>query len=452
MARAMREPALMAALHSDAVASVLANKALAQKFADPAFVKALHDPAISSALRSEAAARAFSADAVRKVVTSDAMRQAVSSGLLGRALSSEAMTRALNNDVFATRHVVAEVRRRARQLVLTTAGRGQTPACHRRQTPHTTHGTLISCWHPCEVGSRRHSRCSVSYLRFPPSPNSASSPCRACNSCISIRCRPFSCRTPRERFSTRSHFRPGLFDFHPKKPVLLLLTDISDSGNAAASTVPRDVVTVEIAPLSFAFETISGNERMNILMNHELVHIATMDQATGPDRFFRSLFGGKVVPVPEQPESILYFLLTSPRVASPRWYHEGIAVFVDTWMSGGLGRAQSGYDEMVFRSMVRDNTPFFDPLGLVSAGTQIDFQTQVNSYLYGTRFMTWLGRHYSPEKVIEWVSRRDGSRAYYAAQFKHVFGDSARTGMGSMGPRGARVPAGQPRTDSHNSR
>jgi hypothetical protein len=217
-------------------------------------------------------------------------------------------------------------------------------------------------------------------------------------------------------------FQARLFDFHPKKPVLLLLTDISDSGNAAASTVPRDVVTVEIAPLSFAFETISGNERMNILMNHELVHIATMDQATGPDRFFRSLFGGKVVPVPEQPESILYFLLTSPRVASPRWYHEGIAVFVDTWMSGGLGRAQSGYDEMVFRSMVRDNTPFFDPLGLVSAGTQIDFQTQVNSYLYGTRFMTWLGRHYSPEKVIEWVSRRDGSRAYYAAQFKHVFG------------------------------
>jgi hypothetical protein len=219
-------------------------------------------------------------------------------------------------------------------------------------------------------------------------------------------------------------FQRRLFDFHPKDPVMLLLTDISDTGNAGASVVPRDVVTVEIAPLNFAFETIAGNERMNILMNHELVHIATMDQAAGSDRFFRSLFGGKVAPVPEHPESILYFLLTTPRVASPRWYHEGIAVFVDTWMSAGLGRAQSGYDEMVFRSMVRDETPFYDPLGLVSEGTQIDFQVQVNSYLYGTRFMTWLGRHYSPEKVIEWVSRREGSRAYYATQFKHVFGTS----------------------------
>ncbi len=219
-------------------------------------------------------------------------------------------------------------------------------------------------------------------------------------------------------------FQRRLFDFHPKDPVMLLLTDISDSGNAGASVVPRNVVTVEIAPLNFAFETIAGNDRMNILMNHELVHIATMDQAAGPDRFFRKLFGGKVVPVPDHPESILYFLLTTPRVASPRWYHEGIAVFVDTWMSGGLGRAQSGYDEMVFRSMVRDNTPFYDPLGLVSEGTQIDFQVQVNSYLYGTRFMTWLARRYSPERLIEWVSRRKGSRGYYATQFKQVFGTS----------------------------
>ena len=137
-----------------------------------------------------------------------------------------------------------------------------------------------------------------------------------------------------------------------------------------------------------------------------------MDQAARPDRRFRRLFGGKVAPVHEQPESILYFFLTTPRVAAPRWYHEGIAVFVDTWMAGGLGRAQGGYDEMVFRSMVRDDTPFYDPLGLVSEGTRIDFQVEVNSYLYGTRFMTWLARRYSPGQLIDWVSRRDGSRGY----------------------------------------
>ena len=219
-------------------------------------------------------------------------------------------------------------------------------------------------------------------------------------------------------------FQRRVFGLDTKKPINVLLTDFQDGGNAGATVVPYDAVTVQIAPLSFAFETIAGNDRMNIIMNHELVHVATMDQAAGSDRFFRRLFGGKVSPVHQQPESIGYFFLTTPRVAAPRWFHEGIAVFVDTWMAGGLGRAQGGYDEMVFRSMVRDGTPFYDPLGLVSEGTRIDFQVEVNSYLYGTRFMTWLARRYSPEKLIEWVSRHDGSRAYYSSQFSQVFGTS----------------------------
>lgn len=216
-------------------------------------------------------------------------------------------------------------------------------------------------------------------------------------------------------------FQKRLFGFDPKEDVTVLLLDLSDSGNAGASSVPANLVSVQIAPLGFSFETLAANERMNTIMNHELVHVATMDQAAGSDRVFRRLFGGKVLPIAEQPESILYFYLTSPRVAAPRWFHEGIAVFVDTWMAGGLGRVQSGYDEMVFRAMVRDNAPFYNPLGLVSKGTDVDFQLEINSYLYGARFMTWLARRYSPEKLIEWTARREGSRAYYATQFRQVF-------------------------------
>ena len=223
-------------------------------------------------------------------------------------------------------------------------------------------------------------------------------------------------------------FQKDLFKFTPTDRITLLLADFSDAGNAAAGAVPRNVVAIQIAPLTFAFETMAANERMTTLMNHELVHVITMDQAVGADRAFRRLFGGKVAPVPEHPESILYWYLTAPRVAAPRWYHEGIAVFVDTWMAGGMGRAQGGYDEMVFRAMVKDDVPFYDPLGLVAEGTKIDFQVQANSYLYGTRFMTWLARRHTPEKLIEWVSRGDDSRGYYAAQFQKVFGVSLEEG------------------------
>src|SRR6476620_1664141 len=107
-------------------------------------------------------------------------------------------------------------------------------------------------------------------------------------------------------------FHEQLFGFTPSEEITVLLVDFEDSGNASATAVPRDVVNVQIAPLSFAFETIAGNDRMNIIMNHELVHVATMDQAAAPDRFFRRLFGGKVAPLHQQPESILYFFLTTP--------------------------------------------------------------------------------------------------------------------------------------------
>ena len=215
-----------------------------------------------------------------------------------------------------------------------------------------------------------------------------------------------------------------MFGWTPSEKVTVLLTDFSDSGNAGATSVPRNYVSVQMAPLSFAFETMAANERMNTIMNHELVHVATMDRAAGPDRAFRRLFAGKVTPVAEQPESILYMYLTSPRVAVPRWYLEGSAVFVDTWMAGGIGRAQSPYDEMVFRSMVRDGSRFYDPLGLVSEGVKIDFQLQINSYLYGTRFMTYLALTRSPEAVVRWLARSGDSRAYYSSQFARVFGVS----------------------------
>jgi hypothetical protein len=223
-------------------------------------------------------------------------------------------------------------------------------------------------------------------------------------------------------FVNSMRFQRKLFDYEPWEKPNVLLLDFSDSGNASAGAVPRNGVTIQLAPLSYAFEAMASNERMNTYMNHELVHVATMDRPGPGDRFFRRLFLGKVLPVAEQPESILYFYLTAPRVAVPRWYLEGSAVFVETWMAGGIGRAQGAYDEMVFRAMVRDGSRFYDPLGLVSEGTKIDFQTQANAYLYGTRFMTWLALEHSPEKLVEWLSRKDGSRAYFASQFRHVYG------------------------------
>jgi hypothetical protein len=147
-----------------------------------------------------------------------------------------------------------------------------------------------------------------------------------------------------------------------------------------------------------------------------------MDVWNERDAFWRRIFGGKPAPVQEQPLSILYNYLTTPRANAPRWQLEGSAVFMETWMAGGFGRAQGAYDEMVFRAMVRDDAHFYSPVGLESEGIFVDFQVGVNDYLYGTRFFSYLANTYTPEQVIQWLRRDPGSEAYYAAQFRHVFG------------------------------
>jgi len=212
------------------------------------------------------------------------------------------------------------------------------------------------------------------------------------------------------------------FAWTPWEKTTVWLKDFSDRGNAAARVIPTNSVSLEISPMSQIYETFSPGERFFTLMNHEMVHVATMDVWNEQDATWRKFFHGKPMPVQQHPESILYSYLAAPRTSVPRWYLEGSAVFMETWMAGGFGRAQGAYDEMVFRAMVRDNAKFYSPLGLESEGTFVDFQVGANDYLYGTRFFSYLALNYSPEKVLEWLKRGKDSEAYYSTQFKHVFG------------------------------
>jgi hypothetical protein len=182
------------------------------------------------------------------------------------------------------------------------------------------------------------------------------------------------------------------------------------------------LINVDVAPSYDPYETISPTDRFEAIAVHELAHLATTDRASPEDYRWRRFFLGKVAVDSSHPETLLYDYLTVPRGTSPRWYLEGSAVFMETWMMGGVGRAQGGYDEMVFRAMVQDSAKFYDPLGLVSKGTEIDFQTGANAYLYGGRFMDYLAYTYGPERLLAWYRRDAGSRRYYADQFQQVFG------------------------------
>lgn len=220
-------------------------------------------------------------------------------------------------------------------------------------------------------------------------------------------------------------FHQSCWNFqHPK--TFVLLTDFSDFGNGGAIVTPRNQVFLGIEPYSFAFSIIPSSERFQWLFNHELTHVAMADKSNQTDNTWRKLMCGKVMRDEHYPITGLWSYLTVPRWYSPRWYHEGIACFMETWMSGGLGRAMGNYDEMYFRSIVAEKKPIYSLVGLDTEGTTIDFQVGANSYLYGTRFVTYLAQQYGIDRLKSFYSRTDDSKAFFGRQFKRVYDKPVR--------------------------
>lgn len=223
-------------------------------------------------------------------------------------------------------------------------------------------------------------------------------------------------------FENSIGFHMRMFDWTPTEKVTVILRDLEDYGYAGATSLPVNYLILGIEPYEQVYETSPTNERLNWVMSHELLHVVASDQAAPRDHFFRSLFQGKVMQAPEAPLSMVYSYLTSPRMYAPRWYHEGMAVFMETWMAGGYGRVLGGYDEMVFRTKVAEDGFFWDVVGLESEGTTADFQVGQVAYLYGTRFASYLVYEYGPEKLLQWLNRNEGSQANFGRQFKKVYG------------------------------
>jgi len=213
-----------------------------------------------------------------------------------------------------------------------------------------------------------------------------------------------------------------LFGYRPDGKVNLLLQDFSDVSNATAVATPWNRIFFEVSQPDEPYDSMSSAEYFPSVAAHETTHLVVNDSANAADLYFRRLFRGKVDVDAQHPESLLYYYLTTPRSTAPRWYQEGSAVFMETWRMGGTGRAQGGYDEMVFRSMVSEAIPFYDPLSLVSKGTEVDFRSGANAYLYGTRFMNYMALTYSPEQLLSWWHRAEGTKRYYADDFQRAFG------------------------------
>ena len=135
-----------------------------------------------------------------------------------------------------------------------------------------------------------------------------------------------------------------------------------------------------MAPLNMSYYINPSSERYSQLFKHEYTHIVMTDKYNRRDLNWRRFFGTKVDTDNSQPLSALWSYLSVPRWYSPRWYHEGIACFMETWLGGGVGRALGGYDEMYFRSIIDGGDKLYSVVGLETEGSTKDFQVGANAY------------------------------------------------------------------------
>jgi hypothetical protein len=222
-------------------------------------------------------------------------------------------------------------------------------------------------------------------------------------------------------FTNSFNFHKKIFNYKPKGKISVFVNDFSDFGNGGAVGIPFSFVMVGINPFDNIYENMPANERIQWLSSHELTHIIMSDKPGTSENFFRNIFSGKPLNDNTNPLTFAYSYLASSRWYSPRWFHEGIAIFMETFMNGGNGRILAGYDEMVFRTMVIDSAYFYRPVGLETEGSTIDFMVGANAYLYGTRFDNYLAGEYGVDKLLDFYTVSDSSKGFFASQFQKVY-------------------------------
>jgi len=217
-----------------------------------------------------------------------------------------------------------------------------------------------------------------------------------------------------------------IFNYHPTEKIILNTFDLYDYGFGESTSIPQNYIHIEIEPFEPGYESVPYNERFQWVINHELVHIFYNDQSNKAENALRSVIS-KVAPEQQQPLTIPFSLISNYNRYSPVWFQESIAVYLETWLGGGFGRLLGSFDEMFFRSLVYEKKEFIPLTELNSLIPNRSFLLDMDYYLYGARFASYLAVKYGSQKLLNWY--KNNSAPWYAdfvSSFNDEFGMSLK--------------------------
>ncbi len=174
----------------------------------------------------------------------------------------------------------------------------------------------------------------------------------------------------------REKSRPILeyFEYPPIDSIHFVLDPKASRANGSAQVFPYPLIHLNLFPPFGNSHLLTGEDWIQNLVLHELVHVVHMDQTRGLVKGLRRVFGNFAT------------LLTS---VNPRWFSEGIAVWAETEFSkGGRLRQELALFETHSRVLER------------SFCATIDCLDEPGQYPYGS-FPYWIGSLFLNEKEEE---------------------------------------------------
>lgn len=180
-------------------------------------------------------------------------------------------------------------------------------------------------------------------------------------------------------------------DWKPKSKTHVVLTDVTDTANGFAVSVPFNTIRLFVTAPQEGSSLENYDDWLRMLFTHELTHIVHIDKVGGLPWLMRGLFGS----------------IIDPNQIQPRWIVEGYATYQETQLSTA-GRGRSTFADMLIRAAVLEGE--FPPISR-AGGYQEQWPGGYVPYIFGVQFLQHLGDRYGHE-MLQDFTRRTGREPF----------------------------------------
>lgn len=168
-------------------------------------------------------------------------------------------------------------------------------------------------------------------------------------------------------------------NWQPEEKVEIGLTDQTDSANGLTSIIPYNQIQLYLTAPDDLSALGDVDDWYLTLLTHEYTHTLHIDQIRGLPALYNKLVGKSV----------------SPNQVQPRWFIEGLAVYMESSRTSG-GRLRSSTWNMFMRADVLEGN--FAPLDVFSNTPRRWPQGNI-WYLYGSFFLKYVAETYGEQAI-----------------------------------------------------